>query len=188
MESMAGDKGSRTVREAVGVFADTKLLQDAVDDLKSSGFDQAEIGLLAGEFAVKQRLGELASTTNESSGVPNAPHTDFVAKESIGDAVHGLFGGLKFMGAAAAGGAVVATAGILGGAIATAAAGVAAVGTVGAVLAALIGEDDAENLERQIDSGHLLLFVRTRDPTREKLATGILSKHSAIDVRLLSVA
>ncbi|MDX2156197.1 MAG: hypothetical protein SFW09_06775 [Hyphomicrobiaceae bacterium] len=45
------------VREAVGFFAEAKALQDAIDDLMTSGFDRAEIGLLASEDAVVTKLG-----------------------------------------------------------------------------------------------------------------------------------
>ncbi len=44
------------VREAVGVFMDEKSYQAAVDDLLSSGFDHADISLLAAEPTVQQKL------------------------------------------------------------------------------------------------------------------------------------
>jgi len=184
---MVGDAKSGAVREAVGVFFDANKMREAIDDLLSSGFDRAELGLLAGEFTVKQSLGDLYTQINELSDDPEAPRTAFVAKESSKDFMHGGLGALSFAGTAAAGGAIVATAGVLGGAIAAATAGVAAVAAISAILGALIGESDAEHLQEQIDEGHLLLFVRTLDPAREKLATDILSKHSGYDVRIYSV-
>ena len=46
-----------TIREAVGVFRDPASLQEAIDELLSSGFDRAEVSLLAGEHAVEEKLG-----------------------------------------------------------------------------------------------------------------------------------
>jgi hypothetical protein len=45
------------VREAVGVFESAEKFQEAIDELMSSGFDRAEISLLASESAVEQKLG-----------------------------------------------------------------------------------------------------------------------------------
>ena len=49
------------------------------------------------------------------------------------------------------------------------------------MLALIIHESDADYLEEQVDEGHLLLFVRTRDAEREAKAVEILSKHCAFD-------
>jgi len=46
------EQEARTVREAVGVFNRSEDLQDAIDELLSSGFDRAELSLLASEHAV----------------------------------------------------------------------------------------------------------------------------------------
>ena len=43
--------------EAVGVFDNAVSLQDAIDEVLSSGFNRAEIGLLASEHAVAEKLG-----------------------------------------------------------------------------------------------------------------------------------
>jgi hypothetical protein len=184
---MANDTNPLVVREAVGIFVGAKALREAINDLLSSGFDRAAVGLLAGEFTVRQSLGDLYTQTNELSDTLNAPRMAFVAKESSEDLLHGGLGALSFAAVTAAGAAVVATAGVLGGGIAVAAAGVAALGAVGAVLGKLIGENDAEHLEEQVEEGHLLLFVRTDGPAQEKLATEILSKHSGFDVRIYTV-
>lgn len=183
---MARHKNEESVREAVGIYFGAETLREAIDDLQSSGFDPKEIGLLAGEFTVRQSLGHLYDKVNEFSEDPNAPRTAFVAKESMGDTVHGLLGGLSFVAAATAGGAVVATAGVFGGAVVAAAAGAAVVGAIGALLGKILSQSDAEYLEEQIDDGNLLLFVRTCDAAREKLAVEILSKHGAYDVRIYS--
>src|SRR3546814_100673 len=79
----------------------------------------------------------------------------------------------------AAVGAVVATGGTLLAVIAGAALAGSAGGLIGSVLAKRLGEHHAQYLHEQIVRGGLLLWVRTRDPTREKRAIEILRKHSA---------
>lgn len=184
---MTDHTGSEGVREAVGVFFDVKSLREAIGDLRASGFDRTELGLLASEDTVSRRLGDLYDQVNQFSEEPHAPRIAFVEKESSEDVMHGGVGALSFAAITAAGGAVVATAGVLGGGILAAAAGFAAIGAISAVLGALINENDAEHLEDQINEGHVLLFVRTSEPAKEKTATDILSRHSGYDVRIYEV-
>ena len=184
---MVSEPGNETIREAVGVFFNAETLEAAMDELLSSGFDKAELGLVAGDFTVKQKLGHIYTEANEAADDPDAPRTAFVAKDSLGDTPRAWLGSALSIGAAVAGGLVVVSAGVLGGALALATAGGVAVGGMGAILARLIGQSDAEYLEEQVGEGHLLLFVRTRDAALEKRASEILSKHSAYDVRIYSV-
>lgn len=82
---------------------------------------------------------------------------------------------------------MVASAAVLGGALLAAVSGAAAlVGVTGGALALIIHESDAEYLEEQVE-GHLLLFVRTNDPERERIALEILTKHGAFDARMYEV-
>src|SRR5690606_18369785 len=105
------------------------------------------------------------------------PRMAFVRKKSIGDTVHAWAGALFFAGATTGAGAVVVSAGVLGGALLAAVSGAAAVGAVGAALALVIHQSDAEYLEQQVDEGHLLLFVRTHGEDEERRALDILSRH-----------
>jgi hypothetical protein len=50
------EQEQRTIREAVGVFDSPDKLQEAIDDLMSSGFDRAELSLLAAEETVDQSI------------------------------------------------------------------------------------------------------------------------------------
>jgi hypothetical protein len=181
---MAEMESAETIREAVGVFETAEALEEAVDDLLSSGFDRAELSLLASEATVLQKLGHVFARSESAEDDPNAPRTAFVSTESIGDAEGGLIGGLLYVGALVAAGAVVATGGTMLVAILAAAAGGGAGGLVGAGLATLIGRHHAEYLEKQLEHGGLLLWVRTKDAAHEQRATDILSKHSAHDVHV----
>ena len=54
---MSSARENDTVREAVGFFGTADTLQEAIDELMSSGFDRAELSLLAGEHTVDEKLG-----------------------------------------------------------------------------------------------------------------------------------
>lgn len=184
---MGKQADGNTIREAVGIFFNSDQLEAAIADLKAAGFEAREIGLLAGEFTVKEHLGHLYEKVNKEEDDPGAPNKAFVAKQSVGDTAHALFGTLHIVGTAVAGGVVVASAGILGGAIGALVASTAVFGGVGAVLGGIIHKSDADYLEEQVEEGHLLLFVRTEDAEAELKAIDILDKHSAFDPRVHTV-
>ena len=146
---MTRKSATPSIREAIGIFFDAKHLEAAITDLKSKGFRDEDLGLLAGENTVREKLGHLYTDVNKDQASPDAPNTAFVARDSIGDTAHALFGTLYIVGSAIAGGAVVATAGILGGALAVAAATTAVFGGIGVVLGAIISKSDAEYLEER---------------------------------------
>jgi hypothetical protein len=170
------------VREVVGVFADAGSLQDAIDELMTSGFDHSEISLLASEDTVVEKLGHKYKKVEEIEDDPTVPRTEYVATESIGEAQGALMGVLIYVGALASAVAVMASGGALASVIAGAALGAGGYGLIGAVLAKLIGNEHASYLHEQLEHGGLLLWVRTWDAAREKTAIEILSKHSGRDV------
>ncbi len=179
-------EGARTIREAVGIFFDSRHLHEAVDELLVGDFDRSQLGLLAGEYTVKSQLGEFYTQINASANQPRGPSTAFVAAQSVGDTVHAYIGSLFFVGTTVASGAIVASAAVLGGGLLAAVSGAAALGVVGAVLSMIIHQSDAEYLEEQVDEGHLLLFVRTEDAAQESAALDVLSKHGAFDAKIYS--
>lgn len=182
---MPDETGTPTTRtEAVAVFDDAENLQNAIDELLNHGFDQAEISLLASGKSVEKKLGHLYRRVEELEDTEDAPRTEYVSTAARGDAQGGLIGGLMYVGALAAAGAVVASGGSLGLVLAGAAAAGGAGGAVGAVLAKLIGDKHAEAVQEQLDRGGLLLWVRTREPELEIRAKAILRKHSGQDVHL----
>jgi outer membrane lipoprotein SlyB len=173
-----------TIREAVGVFHESDTLQEAIDELLSSGFDRAEISLLAGQNAVKVKLGHSYRKVTELEDDPRVPRTAYVSLESLGDAEGGLIGGLMYVGAVVAGGAVVASGGTLAGAFLAAAMAGSAGGLVGSALGKLIDYHHADYLQRQLDKGGLLLWVHVRDLEHEQRAKRILERHSGEDVHV----
>ena len=121
---MAVEEEVRTVREAVGVFNRPEELQGAIDELLSSGFYRAELSLLASAHAVEAKLDHRYEKVSSLADDPTVPREAYVSTEAIGGAEGGLIGGLMYVGAAAAAGAIVISGGTLATAIgATALAG-----------------------------------------------------------------
>ncbi len=181
---MPNSGASETHTEAVAVFDDAGSLEAAVDELLSHGFNQAELSLLASEEAVEHKLGHLFDKVSELEDDDSVPRKAYVSTETRGDAEGGLIGALMYVGALAAAGATVASGGSLGAAIAGAAAIGGSGALIGAVLAKFIDDEHAMDLEKQLNHGGLLLWVRTRDAAHEAKAKQILARHSARDVHL----
>lgn len=172
------------IREAVGIFGNPKDLQDAVDELLTSGFDHADLSLLAGEDTVQEKLGHRYDRVSELEDDATVPRTVYVPNETVGDMEGGIISSLFYIGAVAAAGAVVATGGTAAAAIAMAALAGGTGGLVGSALAKVIDERHARHLQEQIDHGGLLLWVRTRDKEHEDRAQEILGRHSGKDVHI----
>jgi len=181
---MGADQQFDTVREAVGVFTTAAALQEAIDELMSSGFDRADLSLLASEKTIEEKLGHRYQKVAELEDDPDTPRSCYVSKESVGDAEGGLIGGLLYVGALAAAGAIVASGGTLAAVLTGAVLAGGAGGVIGSVLAKILGDHHARHLQEQLKHGGLLLWVRTWTPESEKRATGILAKHSGRDVHV----
>jgi hypothetical protein len=170
-----------TRTEVVGVFDDVDSFQRAIDALLTAGFDRAEISLLAGEHAVEEKLGHAFRKVTDLEDDASVPRAAYISTETRGDAEGGLIGGLVYIGAVAAAGAIVATGGTLAAAIGAAAMAGGAGALIGSVLADLVGRHHAQYLQEQLDRGGLLLWVRTWNDENERRAMEILSRHSAHD-------
>lgn len=173
-----------SIREAVGYFETSDMLQAAIDDLLSSGFDRAELSLLAGEHAVEEKLGHLYQKVDELEDDPKTARCSYVSNESLGDAEGGLIGTPLYIAATAATGAILASGGTMAAAILGAVLAGGAGGVIGAVLAKLVGDQHAHHLQEQLEHGGLLLWVRTWDAEDEKRAVQILKRHSGHDVHV----
>lgn len=182
--SMTNTQTPGTVREAVGLFATADTLQAAIDDLLSSGFDRAELSLLASEEAIESELGHTYRKVGDLEDDDRIPREAYVSQESIGDAEGGLVGGLMYVGAVATAGAIVASGGavaaMINGAILAGGAGA----LIGTALATLVGDLHARHLQDHLDRGGLLLWVNIRDAEHEKRAMDILKRHSGQDVHV----
>jgi hypothetical protein len=181
---MADNDSTDSVREAVGVFATAEALQAAIDDLLTSGFNRAELSLLAGEDSVVEKLGHRYSKVAELEDEPHAATVCYVSPESLAGAKGALMGGLLYLGAVAATGAILVSGGTLAAAAIAAVAAGGAGGLLGTWLARLVGDTHAEYLQEQLDHGGLLLWVRTWNAGDEASALRILRRHSGRDVHV----
>jgi hypothetical protein len=176
---MATQSKLESVCEVVGVFHKAEDLESAIDELLISGFDRAEISLLASEDAVATKLGGYYRPASELADDPAVPRAAFVSTAAIGDAEGALIGGLAYVGAIVATGAVVMSGGALAAAVTAAVLAGGAGGLVGSVLARLVGHHHAAYLQDQIENGGLLLWVRAWNESDEARALEIITKHAA---------
>ena len=172
------DDPRSAVREAIGIFQDPQDLEAAIDELLSSGFDRADVSLLAGERAIEAKLGHRYRRVGSLADDPAVPRTAYVSTEALGDAEGALVGGLMYVGATVAAGAVVVSGGAIAAGLAAAVLAGGAGGMVGALLAKWVGHRHGHYLQDQIERGGLLLWVRTWDSGHEERAASILRRHA----------
>ena len=185
---MATAAETTTIREAVGYFRSAGTLQAAIDELMSSGFDRAELSLLASEQAVEEQLGHVYRKVAELEDDPKAARTFYVSDESVGAAEGALIGAPLYVAAGATGGVILASGGTMAAAILGAALAGGAGSLIGVTFAKLFGDRHAGHLKEQLDHGGLLLWVRTRNGTLEARAVDIMRRHSGHDVHVHTLA
>ena len=88
---MTESETEKTRTEVVGVFDSAEPLQEAIDALLSSGFNRAEISLLAGERTVEEKLGHAYKRVEELEDDAEAPRAAYISTEARGDAEGGLW-------------------------------------------------------------------------------------------------
>lgn len=174
----------QTRTEAVGVFHDARALQAAADALMVAGFDRAYLSLLAGQQAVEKKLGHAYRSVAELEDDPQVETTAFSGEDSRTEAMALTVSGLFYVGAVAATGAVVASGGTLAAVLIGALAGGGTGGVIGAALARMLGHRHADALQRQLDKGGMLLWVRTVDDDHEARAVEILKANGGEDVHV----
>jgi hypothetical protein len=174
-------------REVVGVFKSLDQLQAAIDDLMVSGFDRAQISLLASEDAVREKLGREYLPVSKLEDNPDTPRTEYVSPESRNEAKAALIGGLFYLGVAGAAFATLASGGALATAIATAAVAGSGGAFLGAALAQVLGFHEANWTEQQLEYGGLLLWARPWEGS-ERTAIDIMRGSGGQDVHAHAVA
>jgi len=181
---MQEKENNTTFTEAVAIFHDAQSLHATVDELLTSGFDHAELSVLACEQTVREKLGHNYKSTADFEDDPDAPRVDYVPDESIGSAQGGIIAAAGYFPAVIGLLAVVASGGTLLGQIAVVAIAGGAGAAVGATRAIVVRNVHAKHLEQHLRHGGLLLWARTHDAAHEKKALEILSRHSGEDVHL----
>jgi hypothetical protein len=83
-----------TLMETVAVFEAATDFEDAIDELMCSGFDRAELSVVASDKRVEEKLGHIYRTVAELEDDGTVPHrSSYVAPESIHEAEGALVGG-----------------------------------------------------------------------------------------------
>ncbi len=150
----------------------------------SSGFNQADVSLLASEEAIQKQFGGRYQKVQDIEDARGITRAAYVSPESIGDAEGALIGMLIYIGAgifmwpaATAGAGIVS---LLG----AAAIGGSAGGAIGSLLALFVGDEHGQYIAQQLKHGGLVLWVRIWNASHEKTAKDILKRHSGSDVHV----
>lgn len=176
-----------SLREAVGVFQSEHALQLAADELLISGFDRADLSLLADARTVEQKLGHAYRCMTEIEDDPTVPKRAYAGSDSRTEAEGAIASGLMYVGAVSAVGAIVASGGSVAAALIGAAAVGGAGGLIGTILARFIERRHARDLQSHLARGGLLLWARTCDVAHENRACEILVRAGARDVHVHAV-
>ena len=172
------------VREVAAIFHRQDILEDAIKALLQAGFDRGEIDVMSNIETVRQRLGALYVPSDEIADVPGTPRRAYISRDDITTATASVAGILFYLGAASAAMTVIAS----GGSLALVAAAAVAAGTIGAGFGATaihhLGRKQAEELELQLMSGGIVLWVRVRNSERETEAQEILAKFGGEAIRV----
>jgi hypothetical protein len=150
-------------REVVGLFADRATFDHAVEELLRSGFERADLSVLASHESL------------EAAGRPG---------RSWREALIALVGELKYEGPLVASGAIF----LAGGPVAATIAAILGAAVGGAALVDLLGELTArphtEDFARSLAAGSIILWVRAPDESRQARARAILEKNGASNVHV----
>jgi hypothetical protein len=141
---------------AVGVFTDFTHAEEAIEELRSSGFASEQIGFVADDPAKME-----------------APQVESGTQAGKGAAIGATVGAALGLAAAAvvlpvAGPVIVG--GLLAGALGGAATGVASGGILGALIGLNVPEEEARHCEQQLHSGRSLVTVHAGDRYEEAVA------------------
>ena len=153
----------RTGRTVVGLFHDRKHAEEAIRDLRASGFHDDQIGLAMHDSG--------APDLTDDAGVPAAEGA--VKGVVSGGVVGGLIGLLGSLLVPGLGPIVVG--GVLASALTGAGIGAATGGLIGALVAVGIPEEDARHFDTGLRSGGALVTVEGGPRTGEALA--IMGRH-----------
>jgi hypothetical protein len=169
------------ILEVAGVFRRRDALDAAAGALLLSGFDRADIDMVAGGDAL-ERFG-VHVPVEELPDLPGVPRRPLIARADLTEVLALVLGILIFFGAAAGAAVVISSGGNPLWTGAAAVVGAAAAGGVGVLIARALGRRHARGLETQTAASDLVLCVRVRSPEDEMKAQQILLGHGAEAVR-----
>ncbi len=169
-------------KEVVGLFSNTKDMQDAIRDLEGTAFPRQDISVMGSRAELDEVFGAKAVNPYYAMDNSDTPREAPARPEekTIGSAA--LVGGATYVGAMAAAitaGAVafpaIITAAIIGGVSGA---------SLGAILNKVLGDRATRHVQEQLEQGGLLLWVRTPDPIKESLAKQLMENRHATQVHV----
>lgn len=150
-------------REIVGIFAERRQFEAAVDELLKDGFERSDLSVMSSHESL-EAAGRLGRDWR--------------------DALVGLLGELRYEGPLVAAGLIAVAAGPVGAAVAA----LLAAGIGGAAVKELLDEVTAlphsGEFARALEAGSIILWVAAPDALREARARAVLERHGAANVHL----
>ena len=160
------------ILEVAGVFRRRDLLDATADALLLSGFDQADIDMVAARDA-RERFG-VHVPVEELPDVPGAPRRPLIVREDLIEVLALVLGILIFFGAAAAAAVVISSGGSPLWTGAAAVVGAGAAGGVGVLIARALGRMHADSYT------HDFATPRDRLVSSLRAATEIATRHGLV--------
>jgi hypothetical protein len=163
------------LREAVALFDDAAGLEQAVSELRSRGFDHADLSLLAPDALAERPDASAERMADDPATRRQGPvtETDIRQERALGTGMAATVAGF------AAAGFSVATGGLLPATIVAAGAAAGGAAAIGTLIGHMLDRDEAAYLDAQLARGGVLLWVRTPDQAAVRKAVEILRRHSA---------
>lgn len=190
MASTGADTGGETdytTREAAAVFNSAKELQSAVDALLEAGFERSDLSVLGSEEAIREKFGADIPSVSELADNPETPRGTFVSSDARTEGEAAIAGIPVYLGGAGAA-AVAALEGATILATAGAALGVGlAAGAVGLYAARRMEKRHADQIEKHLKDGGLILWVRAEEKPEEVKALEVLRNSGAHDIRVHTI-
>jgi hypothetical protein len=153
----------RTGRTVVGLFRDPRRADEAIRDLRASGFPDERIGV------AMQDQGEAPTATDAGAETASAAATGAVSGGVVGGLI-GLLGSLLVPGLGP-----IVVAGVLASTLTGAGIGAATGGLIGGLMAIGVPEEDARHFDLGLRAGGTLVTVDAGARTGEALA--IMERH-----------
>lgn len=177
---------NKQMHEVVGVFSHLNGMEDTIGALEVNGFNRRDISVLGNQKALKKIFGTKIPNVKELEDNAHTPKSVNITGEELGIAQGVLIGGGLLAGVTAV--ALAAGAGLATGSVVLVALCGTSGAAIGGFLAKMLGEKYAEFFQKQIDSGGLLLWVRTHSKADEMKVSALYKEHGARDVHVHSLA
>jgi hypothetical protein len=180
--------GTVRVREVVGTVKDKEALDRLAADLTQSGFDRADIDLMASRTTVMRTLGSYYTVPVAAAEHPDAPRRHLIRPDDVTTTTALVFGTLITIGSLGAALPILASGGALAAAAAAGVAGGAAMTALAEVIKSrLVSSGEDTDLEEELRMSGLVVMVRVHDQEKEHMAREIMRRCGASHIHVHEV-